>query len=169
MDRQAESETDIYSLGVDLRAAYGESFGDFRLGGFAGAGFLSNWQGGYCEEGAGALNLCVDATTTQQVSGEVGVSAGYDVALAQGSLAIDVELAATANLPLDDRMTRSGFAGETDSFLIPGDDEKELGLSPRIGLSYQMQDGAELSLSYQGQFSDSLTAHGVQAGLRISF
>jgi len=169
VDRQADGETDVTSLGVELRGELSKDWDALRVGGFAGVRYTNNWQDAYCETGAGSVNLCVEAMRTSELAGEVGAALAYDVEVGSGVLTLDVQGAVTAMQPLDDRAVRSSFAGEPGNFVIPGNNDSELGLLPRIGLSYRQNDQLSFGLNYRAHLGQDTTAHGLQAGLTLRF
>jgi autotransporter-associated beta strand protein len=168
IDRQADAEVDIRSLGVKLRAELAGNQGDLRYAGFGSLSYLNSWRDGYCETGAGSISLCVESTQTGEVSGEIGLSLAHDVRIGASLLTVDADLAVTAGLPTDDRLIRSGFIGE-GTFTIAGDDDMALGLSPQLGVSYQANEQVSFVASYSGHFEQDLHSHGVRAGLVIRF
>jgi outer membrane autotransporter protein len=169
IDRQADGETDVTSLGVELRGELSKDWDALHVGGFAGVRYTNNWQDDYCETGAGSVNLCVEAMRTSEVAGEVGAAVAYEVDVGSGALTLDVQGAVTATQPLDDRAIRSSFAGEPGGFVIPGDDDGELGLSPRIGLSYRRNDQLSFALNYSAHLGQDTVAHGIHAGVAFRF
>lgn len=165
IDRQADSEADVHSLGGEMKVEISENVGNFRYLGYGNLGYLSSWREGYCETGAGSIGLCVESTRTGELLSELGVGLSYEV---DSVLIVDAKVAVTSSLPTDDRLIRSGFIGE-DSFVTSGDDEEKIGLSPQLNLTYQVNEEISFIAEYSGQFEKELTGHSLRAGISVSF
>ncbi|TQV79983.1 autotransporter outer membrane beta-barrel domain-containing protein [Denitrobaculum tricleocarpae] len=168
IDRQADADVDVRSLGIKLRGELRQQLSDHSYAGYGGLGYVSSWQESYCETGAGSLNLCVEDAMTGEFFGELGVKIAHDVVFPESRLTLDADFALVANLPTDDRAIRSGFAGD-GTFEIAGDDDFDAGISPSFGASYQADDQLSISARYEGHFEEDLTVHGVQLGLQYRF
>lgn len=170
IDRLASA--DYWSHAV---AASGEVARNFDLGGVTlspFAGLEAGWTGhrAASEQGAGALNLSLDATDYRWFDTALGLGVSHGFATADGG-AVRLHARAAWVHALGDVTPEQdlAFAGSPQAFTVrgPGVDRDRARVS--IGADFSTAGGLEIGAVYSGEFSSGVQSHGGKISLGMTF
>lgn len=137
---------------------------------YAEALYIGMQENEYEEEGGGsAVDMIADSVFSQRLWGEVGTEISVPLRLFGANLAPKITLGYRADLLEDEteRTYRFNHAGALPFTLV---DESVGEGAPVAGFSLQGGDeGTQITVSYEGEFGDTLERHSLLAGLRFRF
>lgn len=147
----------------------------FELGGglsVAPLGTLAvGWLGrpGFTETGADAFNLTAEARDDISAAAGLGLSVGQQVALQDGTLALEARAVYERRLTDADTPEAFSFAGSTAPFDISGAPADIDWVRLGAGLAFELPNGLSLGASYDGRLSANGQTHQASASLGGSF
>lgn len=129
------------------------------------------WLGrpGFTETGAGAFNLAAEARDDISAAAGLGLSVGQQVALEDGTLALEARAVYERRLTDADITEAFSFAGGTGPFSISGTPANIDWVRLGAGLSFELPNGLSLGASYDGRLSANGQTHQASASLGGSF
>ena len=129
------------------------------------------WLGrpGFTETGAGAFNLTAEARDDISAAAGLGLSVGQQVALQDGTLALEARAVYERRLTDADTPEAFSFAGSTAPFDISGAPADIDWVRLGAGLAFELPNGLSLGASYDGRLSANGQTHQASASLGGSF
>lgn len=159
---QADGSPAVYSAGGLLQAAYAFEFGEFYLRPALGLGVVTVHTGAYNENGAGALNLSVQAETQTTFVATPAIEFGGRVNLEDGTVLrpfLGAGVSFLSNSNWQQQAALAGAPAGTGAFVttIP---MNNVVARVSTGVQAMMSERLSLSLQYNGEFSQNVTSQG---------
>jgi uncharacterized protein with beta-barrel porin domain len=131
--------------------------------------YVALQEQGYSENGASGLNIDADSSTSQRLWADAGVDFSFAFHRSgQTIIAPRISLGYRANVITDGGDRTFHFANGGSDFTLADDDYGSGG--PVVGLGIDATNGySTFSLSYEGEFSDQIERHSLNAALRYRF
>ncbi|WP_116653525.1 autotransporter outer membrane beta-barrel domain-containing protein [Pelagibacterium sediminicola] len=170
LDRTAEADYWIHSLGFSGEAAYGMDMGGgttllplFTLdAGWSG-------HGGFTETGADALNLTGASENWTRLDTGVGIGISHVVPTETGRLILEGRAVWEHAFADDVPSQLLSFAGSPTSFTVNGPAANRDRLRLGAGLGWDIAPDMTLRANYEGVFAGSYDSHTASLGLNIRF
>ncbi|HET8726939.1 MAG TPA: autotransporter outer membrane beta-barrel domain-containing protein, partial [Alphaproteobacteria bacterium] len=171
LDRTAEGESDGHELAARLGAGYRLDLGAWQMTPQAGLSYVRLHQDGYAETGAGAAGLVVEDQTVDSVQGRLGLAAARSFTTAAGTaLTPTAALAWRHEFADAGRVIDAAFAGVPGvGFRVAGADADRDAVELALGVSATTAGGTTWHLGYGASLSGDETAHGLVAGVRVTW
>ncbi len=167
--RTAYSSPDGYAI-LGHFGSYGIfPIGSFFLSPFGKFDYISIWQNGLHEHGAGSIDLIVPSTHWQFAHAEAGLYSSGRFCFSWGTMVPSVSLSWVYFGPIFETDISGQLVGIPQVFNVQTSNHKFNGISPMIELGFIVGNQAWISAAYKGEFSVGRTEQDVNFNFRWQF
>ena len=168
--RNAFSNQSGHDLAVHWRSGVNLSLGNWYLTPVAGLAYFSLHQNSFEEQGAGGLNLNVNANQAQTLRSTLGARlARTSTAPSGGKITPELTIGWAHNFTLGRRVINASLAELGGSFATNGDNADANTLLAGAGVTAQLANGLAFSGGYHAEIGRGFNSHMLNLGVRYEY
>jgi outer membrane autotransporter protein len=168
--RTAFSNQSGHDLAVHWRSGVNLALGNWYLTPMAGLAYFFLHQNSFEEQGAGGLNLNVDANQAQTLRSTLGARlARTSTAPSGGKITPELTIGWAHNFTLGRRVINASLAELGGSFATNGDNADANTLLAGAGVTAQLANGLAFSGGYHAEIGRGFNSHMLNLGVRYEY